>query len=199
MASKIAISNRALSKLGADRIISLDDDVKASRAIKNAWDVVRDAELRAHNWHFSIERAEVAALADEPVWGYAYKYALPSDCLKLLEIYGAIVHANLHDYRTVDSLPYRLEGGNILTNLEAPLQIRYIKRVTDTELFDVSFVEALACRLAAEVAEELTESGSKVEMAWKLYERAIIEAIRANALEAPNEWPLDDSWVAGRQ
>lgn len=92
MASKITICNRALSKLGADRITSLDDDNKAARAMKSAFDFVRDAELRAHVWNFSVKRAELAALASVPVWGYSYEYALPTDFLKLLKSATCIPH-----------------------------------------------------------------------------------------------------------
>lgn len=198
MASKITICNRALSKLGADRITSLDDDNKAARAMKSAFDFVRDAELRAHVWNFSVKRAELAALATVPVWGYSYEYALPTDFLMLLEIRDLYPASNAQDYRTVPAPLWQMEGGTLKTDAEAPLYIRYVAQITDTVLYDASFSEALACRLAAECAEEITESSGKVQTAWKLYERAVLEALRADAIEQPNEWMLDDSWVTVR-
>lgn len=198
MASKIEICNRALSKLGADRIVSLDDDVKASRAMKSAWNIVLDSELRDHTWNFSVKRTSLPALSESQTWGYSYKYALPSDFLKLLEIRDLYPNANVQDYRTTVSPLWQVEGGVIMTDVEAPLYIRYVGRVEDTSLFDASFIEAMACRLAAETAVELTDNGSRREFAWKEYERAVRMALRSDAIEQPNDWPMDDSWVTGR-
>jgi hypothetical protein len=199
MASKILICNRALSKLGADRITSLDDDNKAARAMKSAFDFVRDAELRAHVWNFSVKRAELAAISETPVWGFSYQYALPADFLKLLEIRDLYASSNAQDYRTVPAPLWQMEGGNLMTDAEAPIYIRYVSRVADPNLFDASFAESLACRLAAETAEEITESSGKVELAWKLYDRALKEALRADAIEQPTEWLTDDAWIMVRQ
>ena len=165
MASKIQICNRALSKLGADRITSLDDDNKSARAMKSAFDFVRDAELRAHVWNFSVARAELAALATTPVWGFQYEYALPEDFIKLLEIRDLYSNANTLDYRTTPAPLWQMEGGLLKTDAESPLYIRYVYRVTDTALYDALFAEALACRLAAETAEEITESSGKARRA----------------------------------
>jgi hypothetical protein len=198
MASKIQICNRALSKLGADRITSLDDDTKAARAMKSAFDFVRDAELRAHVWNFSVTRIELAALSTEPVWGFSYEYAMPDGFLKLLEIRGLYGNANTLDYRTTPAPLWQMEGGVLRTDIEAPIYIRYVAQITDTGLYDSLFSEALACRLAAETAEEITESSTKVGNAWKLYERAVREALKADAIEQPTEWMNDDSWVLGR-
>lgn len=198
MASKIQICNRALSKLGAERITSLDDDVKAARAMKSAYDFVLEAELRAHNWNFSIRRAELAALSSAPVWGFSYQYALPVDFLKLIEIRDLYPNANVQDYRTAPAPLWQVEGGVLMSDAEAPLYIRYVARVSDTNSYDASFSEAMACRLAAECAEEITEASGKVQTAWKLYERAIMDALRADAIEQPSEWMMDDSWIVGR-
>lgn len=198
MASKIQICNRALSKLGAERITSLDDDLKSARAMKSAYDSVLSAELRAHNWNFSIRRAELAALSTAPVWGYSFQFALPNDFLKLIEIKDQYPNANVQDYRTAPAPLWQVEGGVLLSDADAPLYIRYVAQVTDTNLYDAAFAEAFACRLAAETAEEITESSGKVQMAWKLYERSVMDALRADAIEQPGEWMLDDSWVTGR-
>lgn len=198
MASKIQICNRALSKLGADRITSLDDDNKSARAMKSAFDFVRDAEFRARVWNFTVKRTSLAAFSTSPDWGFDYQYATPDDFLKLLEIRGLYPNANLQDYRTAPNQLWQMENGMILTDAEAPIYIRYVAKITDTAVWDASFSETFACRLAAETAEEITESSTKVGNAWKLYERAVRESLRADAIEMPPEWMMDDSWIAGR-
>lgn len=198
MSSQTEIANRALSKLGAQRILDFSDDTKEARAISAAWDAVRDSELRARSWNFSIARVELAALEDTPAWGYDYQYQVPSDFLRILQVNDMYWVQNLANYISTDMSPYKLEGNKILTNEVAPLKLRYISRIEDTTQWDATFSEAFACRLAAELCEEITQSGTKRQLAWDDYKRAIIDAIKANAIEvAPTAMP-DDSWIISR-
>lgn len=199
MASQVDIGNRALSKLGEARIISLDDDTKNARAIKAAFDIVRDAEFRAHRWHFTKKRTTLPALSTTPAFGWDFQYQLPSDFIQVIQVgyYDPIV--DLSDYRTSGSRDWEIEADAVLlTNAEAPLPLRYVARVEDTTRYDSTFIEVLACRLAAEVCEELTQSTTKKESAKDDYKLAMSVAIRANAIELPPQTIQDDSWLLGR-
>jgi hypothetical protein len=198
MASQVEIANRALTKLGAARIISFADDNKQSRSVNSMFNVVRDAELRAHLWSFTIKRDSLPALTTTPAWGYDYEYQLPPDCLRLLEVDDIYPGPNLDDYRNANTQEFTIEGLKILTNKDAPLKIRYVSRVADTTQWDATFVEAFACRLAMEMCEDLTQSNSKKESVKDDYNTAIMMAIRANAIELPPQDLPDDSWVMSR-
>ena len=199
MASQVEIANRALTKIGEARILSLGDDVEAARSIDSLWDIVRDAELRIRKWKFSVSRTTLAALASTPSWGFSYEYQLPADCLRILQVNDIYPGVDLSDYRGSDSAEWRVEGRKILTNISAPLKIRYVSRVEDTGQWDAAFTEAFACRLAAEVVERLTQSNAKKDTAWSEYKQAISMAVRADAIESAPE-PLPDSeWILGRQ
>ena len=52
-----------------------------------------------------------------------------------------------------------IEGRKLLTD-EGSAQIKYIGRVTDTQLYDASLTEALAARLGAEICYAITGSTS---------------------------------------
>lgn len=191
--SKVGLANRALTKIGSARITSLDEDSKAAATINSMWDYVLDAALRAHVWAFAKTRATLPALSTAPAFGYAYQYKLPSDFLRLLRIGTFLVYP-----RPCGEGIYSIEGGNILTNLDAPLPIRYIKRITDPNLFDSLFAEAFACRLAAESCEAITQSATKKQAAWAEHDRAISDAIRVNAIERPAQAIGDDTWIEAR-
>jgi len=191
--SRVAIANRALTKLGAARIIALDDDSQASNTIDSMFDIVRDAELRANLWHFSKARAQLPALSERPPFGFTYQYQLPSDYLRLIQINDVRLQPN----PTVDGW-YSIEGGRILISQPAPLRVRYVRRVEDPTLFDALFVEAFACRLAAESAETLTQSNTKKQAAWQEYKEALAAARRANAIERPAVATDDDTWLESR-
>jgi len=198
MASQVEIANRALTKLGAARIISFGDDNKQARAVQSMFTIVRDAELRAHVWSFAVKRASLAALVSAPDWGFEYEYELPSDCLRLLQVNDFFQGPSMDDYRNQSTAEYMLESNKILTDYVAPLKIRYIRREEDTAQWDSTFVEAIACRLAAEMAEDLTQSNQKKDAAWKEYDQALMAAIRSGAVEQQHQDMPDDSWVLSR-
>lgn len=198
MSSQVEIANRALTKLGAARIISFGDDNKQSRSVQSMFPIVRDAELRAHIWSFAVKRVSLAALTSTPDWGYSFQYELPSDCLRLIQVNDSFQGPDMSNYRNASTAEYMLEGNKILTDYVAPLKIRYIARTVDITQWDATFIEAFACRLAAEMAEDLTQSNQKKDAAWQEYRQALSVAIRSGAVEQqPQDMP-DDSWMLSR-
>ncbi len=190
MASKVEICNRALQKLGAKRIVSLDDDSVAARACNVAFEPVKLAELRDHSWTFAIGRFSLAADDPPPEFGPQNSFSLPSNYLRLLP----------PDFQSnLDSLDWLIEGKKILTNDSAPLQIRCVTDVTDPNLMDPLFREALSSRLALELCEQLTQSNTKKADIKAEYKDNINEARRTNAIERPAVLPPDDGWITVRR
>lgn len=188
MASETSIANLAASKLGDDdQIIDLrSDDTRNARAIAAVYDAMRDAVLRAHPWNFAMTRASLPALSTAPVWGFANRFQLPADFIRFAGT-------------EQDDPGYQIEAGCILTDAAAPLNIRYVARVTDTGRFDDLFVEALACRIAAQVAMRLTGSPSIRDAAMADYKAAIAEAKGADGQENPPETYPEDDWMIARE
>lgn len=193
MASIVSIANRALTKLGEDRILLLTDDTKPARTMNSMFADVRDAELRRHRWKFAIKRGSLLALTEVPEWGYLYQYPLPADFLGLVQVGERYVRAS-----DKSVAPWSVEGRRILTSLAAPLRIRYTARIEDPTLYDPLFVEVLACKLAYEAAETLTQSGAKLEAAGKAYTFALSEAVRQDAIENPPDELPQGSWLDAR-
>lgn len=194
MASEVAICNQALVKVGASRITSLSEDSKQARTLSAIYSIKRDAELAANPWTFAIKRAQIPASSTAPAFGWAYAYPLPSDYLALVE-----VGEDFTFYDSDSGALFAIETDSngslaILTDQTSPLNVRYVYRVTNTGLFNSLFVEALACRLAAEVCEELTQSASKKEALWLEHRRALREARRLNAIEQPPRKNPPTSW-----
>jgi hypothetical protein len=161
--SATSICNSALIKIGAERIISLDADNDRARLCNEQYEKLRDEVLVSHPWNFAIKRAELAEDSDTPLFDFEHQYPLPSDCLRVL---------------TTD-LPseseYAIEGRLILCN-EPTLQIRYIQQVVDTSKFSKAFVEALAFRIAADIAYPITQKMSLMEDMHKLYDQFMSKA-----------------------
>lgn len=193
MASKVSIANRALTKLGAERLLLLSDDTKQGRTLNSMFDDVRDAELRRHRWKFAIKRDSLPALVAEPAWGYRYQYNLPTDYLSLIQANDVYIRPGMKGQAL-----WSVEGRKILTNLPAPLVIRYVARIENTGLYDPLFVEVLACKLALEACEALTQSNTKYQALADAYEFALSEALRQDAIENPPDELPSGSWLDSR-
>lgn len=197
-ASDVSICNRALQMLGAESILNLSEDNNRARALNVAYEPVRDAEFDRHRWRFSIKRVSLPAVAAAPDSDYARQFQVPNDFIRLIPGGDIVQLADLSDYRSGSSAMYSVEGDKILTDLGAPLSIRYIARITDASLFNPAFAEALAARLADACCERLTQSDSKKQLAWGYYKQAIREAITSNAIERAPASVADDTWVMAR-
>ncbi|WP_186121093.1 hypothetical protein [Burkholderia gladioli] len=194
MASQVGIANRALTKLGSARITSLDEDSKAAAALNSMYDDVLDVCLSEHIWAFAKARTQLTTLSAAPAFGFAGQFRLPTDYLRMLQVGQFLIYPKM-DTRGL----YSVESGNILTDLPAPLYLRYIRRVTDPNAMHPLFREVFACRLAAESGEAITQSSTKKQAAWAEHDRAIAQAIRVNAAERPSQPIADDSWIESRQ
>lgn len=182
--SSTAVGNAALGKLGQGAVLSFDDPDDRARWLERRFADVRDLCLRANHWRFAMARARLSAEATAPAFGYARQFPLPADCLRLVEVVG--------------DPAWSVEGGRILTDAAAPLDIRYVRRAEDVAGWDPMFAEAVACRLAFDLAEKLTQSSGKKEAALRDYQSALREAVRVNAIETAAEAVPDGSWVLAR-
>jgi hypothetical protein len=185
--STVQAANRALQKLGAGRIESLTQDHPNARSMNAVFAPVRDAELRKYAWSFAIKRASIAADVDGPTWGDWNRYSLPNDFICLVR--------DNESGRTVD---WKIEGQYILSADASPLEIRYIARITDTNVWDTLFFEAFAAKLALETCEEITQSTSKKESIKRDYDEAIAEARRLGAIEKEAQESPEDAWLDAR-
>lgn len=186
MASNVDIANRALQKVGAARISSLDEGSREANAVKAAYDLTLKAELQRNLWTFAIRRASLAADAETPAFGRTYQYSLPPDYIRKAPLDP-----------TTPPLPDDIltEGRKLLTSDSGPLHIRYVSSTLDEETVDPLFVEALAAKLAYEICQELTQSESKQAALADDYRFAVSQAKSLNSIQAGPREPEVDEWV----
>ena len=187
--SEVAIANLALQKLGAARIVSLTEDSRNARTINSCYEFMRDRELRANAWNFAIKRASLAASSTAPTFDFDRAFPVPADFLRLLP--PPILYLDW----TIEN---HLGSPAILTNDTAPLEIRYIARITDPTKFDTIFIDMLACKIAWHCCEEITQSNTKKAEIQKEYTDSKNDAKKINAFEKIEEPGPEDPWVAAR-
>jgi hypothetical protein len=162
MPSEVSIVVSALLELGEEPVVSLDQDVERARIMRELYLTERDGLLEEHPWNFATRRADLAALAQAPVFGFARAFALPADCLAVQDLEPA-------------GADYRVEAGALLTDAEA-VALRYVARVEDVSAMPPSFRATLAARLAAKAARKLTGSGAEKERLEALYRTRLATA-----------------------
>ena len=198
MASQVEIVNMALAKLGQPAITSLDENNTAARTMSTIYDIERKALLRQYRWGFAIARAQLAALTDDPAFGYDYQYQLPTDCLQLIRVYNQQDDPNYADYNTNPQRQYVIEGRKILINEEAPIYIIYVSDFEETGDFDPAFVKMFATALALEACERITQSNTKKQTLMADLQESKLLAVRSNAIQLPSEAVADTSWTTAR-
>ena len=198
MASTTEIVNAALTLLGEARVLSIDDNTKPAREAKAIYEIARRSLMSSYDWSFAKARAQLPALADAPAFGYSYAYQIPTDCLRLVRVGDFYMGADLTDYRGAPTEEFTIEGRQILTDEGSPLNVVYISDVDSPSVFSAPFVACFAADLAQKLAEPLTQSESKRDMAMAAFKDALRSAIRANAIELPPSKLADDEWVLSR-
>jgi len=173
VASDVSIANQALSFLGADPIISLDDDQTEAKLVKANYAAIRLSLLEQHNWTFATAWADLNPLADPPVNQFSHAFPLPSTLLRVLFVGQDFEHPEG---------AWRKEGNNIVKDGDT-CRIQYILDITDPNNFSSLFVQAFAQRLAADLAIPLTNSRSLMENHWQLYEAKMKQAVSRDQLQ----------------
>ncbi|HID9280214.1 TPA: hypothetical protein ACXIZC_002790 [Serratia marcescens] len=193
MASVIQICNVALGRLGNSRVIaSLTEKSKEAAACNLFYEDCRDAVLADFPWRFATKRVALADLGiEQPDWQYSYRY--PVDCMRIV----AIVSPDGQRFVMPDQrVPYEVgsdvdgTGRLIVTNLPKAW-LRYVSKVTDPNMFDAEFRDALAWRLAAEIAMQITGDANMGNRAEQKYQLTISSAATLSmneTQEPPAPW-----------
>jgi hypothetical protein len=187
----VDVANMALGILVEAPINSLDEDNKAARLLSLHYETTRQSELMKQSWAFAIFRVELDAEDDAPTSDeYRYGYTIPDDALRVLPLTDSGEASGRR-------VPFKQEGTLILTNYSGPRLIRYIGNLTDPADWNSLFVEAFAARLAMKIAMPLTNKPSVLQGAQLVYNDAISEARRINAIEA-SSIQSSTSWAQER-
>lgn len=187
--SVIEICNNALQDLGEDLIMSLNDECKAARLCNQRWAGVRDAVLRAHVWKCCSGQAELAAVGGLSGWRWESRFALPTDCLRVVRVAGS---------GGAEVVRWEVQGRVILCNEAAPVFIAYVRREIDPKQYDSLLSEALSARLAACLAYPLSGSTSLSETFWRIYQEKLSEARGIDAREGLAETVCSAGWLGAK-
>ena len=185
LASEVSVANLALTDLGADRIIDLQEDSENARKVNAVFALVRDAELRSHPWNFAIQRINFNKTINTPEFGFDSEFQIPGNVIRILT----------SENRSVDD--WVREGDKVLVN-DISFKARCIIRIEDPTLWDEAFVGLFAARLSAELAYSITNSRTVAADRWEIYSRKKRLATGVDAQEGTPLEFLVDEWLDSR-
>jgi hypothetical protein len=186
--SALVLCSRALLKIGAQPVASLDEGTAEAEVAANLYPAIRDALISSHPWSFATGQAVLPRLLATPFADYAHAFQLPAGFLRVLSAGGE---------RAGAGLSYRINEDRLHTD-SAVVTLTYIFRPAEEE-FPAFFAAALVARLAAEFCIPLTESTSRADLLHRLAEQ---EAKQARLTDSQQDTPralLDFPLIAVRR
>ena len=190
--TKIQIWNMALDLLEEQPLASTADTTATALWLTRNYDQQRDYLLQnTYLWKFALDRASVPAESSAPAWDWDYKYQLPTDCLRFIP-------PTLDGSWDGTPIPFEEESGYILCGKEAPLRLRYVKRVTNEGLFSNGFCEVLSIRLALRMAHFLTGKASMVAQLQANFDKTLADVKEASALQVAQDHYYDTDILVER-
>ena len=137
-------------------------------------------------------------MLSESVPGWKYTFALPSDCLKVVNVITKDTRS-IYDHESqcgympeysenVEITNYEATATELYANHQA-VYIRYTAKIENIEKWPAEFTEAFCVRLAIEIALNTRADGNLIKFLEQRYELLIQEAIRSAAINADSGLP----------
>lgn len=180
MYTPVEVINLGLGKIASSQIERIDPpQTSLERFIATGYPMWKRTELAVRRWVFAtvyshpLTQVETLTGVERP-----YKYQIPPEALR-------VIRGKRSEWK---------QGGRFIFSGYTELKIDYVRNAPEAD-FDALFVNVLACRVAFECAEFVTQSKSKKEDAASAYDAAVRDAGRANAYTIGAEDNTSDDGV----
>lgn len=199
-ATKLAVYNGALLRLGSRKLASLAENREPRRVMDDIWgpssNIVLSA-LERGEWNFAIRTVEgVYSTSVEPPFGFSRAFDKPDDFRRL-----AALSADPYFRAPLTNGQYIDEAGYWFSDFDV-IYVRYVSDHSDYgfngSLWTESFKEYLECKMAWEACERITNATSKRDR----IERDMMNALKAaksnDAMAEGVKFPPRGSWLRAR-
>ena len=178
------VANQALGWLGAKRITSFLDNSVEAGLIRENFDFIRDAVLEDRVWTFADSAFTLSAPTPHGWDNGEHMFLIPSNVLRVYRCYseppgGGHLGRRLHGWRR--------EGANIVCSQDGPIYVKATLRITDPDRWTAAFTQALAARLAADLAIPITKSRQLQADLWSIYQSKMRDAAATDASQGGSE------------
>lgn len=184
--TEVELCNLALARVGESLINDLEEGSAAARKCALLLPMAVAQTLRSGKWGAARAQARLPLLASPPPFGFARRFRLPEDCLRILNVNAA-------------AFPWQRMGAHILT--DAPrVDLTYVRRIPVAQM-DPLLAEATAVLLASRLASALKGDGNLAKaLLQEYFEVSAAQARSVDAMESrPRLSPRHSAWRAARR
>jgi len=182
--SRTEIVNKALTLVGANPIVSIDDDQQNARVVNRVYELSLRSILSEAPWRFALRRVLLAQTTDEPEWydtGEVYVYQQPNECIRI--------------FRASDRKAVWKPLGETIVSDTNGLGVEYVYYLNTPSKYTSSFVEAFVDKLCADIAFMILNSRTVAQGFLEKYEEvSLAKAMAENAQVGTPEYMQDDAW-----
>tara|TARA_R110000796_G_scaffold117736_1_gene230771 strand:- start:14348 stop:14935 length:588 start_codon:yes stop_codon:yes gene_type:complete len=166
MPSETSIANVAMRHLGENPISSIDENSDNARLCKKYFNDAKTTALEEYCWTWAKERAQLAADATAPAFGYDYRYLLPADCISPFWV-------GKNEVELKPTQPWVVNGDYILTDVEAPIQVVMTCQRSSYARMPQYVAEVIGAQLAVCIAQTRNGSDTSIDRMIAIYDRAV--------------------------
>ncbi len=173
--TKFDICSQALIKCGAETITSFTDGTHESNVCSVMYDTTKKSLLYYTFWNFAIKKVQLNKLNETPTDAkFLYAHSLVGNVIRIRSVFNEFGQA---DYG------YKKEGLKIFSN-NNNVFLEYVDNVDETNMPSF-FVEALVAKLATEINEAITGSGTLTTRLAQDFQQKLRAARIADGQENP--------------
>lgn len=184
---KLGVINRALMKCGLPYAAAINDGDWHANDVYD--DCVAEV-LRAYNWGFAMELVALNQTTT-PVCGFTRGYVLPADCVR-------VVDARCCQDLRAPRLRHIQVRGHKLYCQQSPCYLRYITSAVTEEDWPPDFADAVACRIAMEIAPLSAQTMALTPQLVQMYNLALGHAQGNDSRENCERVPRDVNILESR-
>ena len=144
-----------------------------------------DETLRTYKWNSALKRYKLNRLSEAPAFKFKYQYQLPSDCIRVINVYDK---ADAYDDRT----QWVVEGRTILCDYEN-VYICCVSRPADVSQLDAFLTRAIIQNLAIKLAVPMQLDQVMQNNLIDEYESVILPAARSVDTLENKYWEMEES------
>lgn len=198
MPSDVEICNMALARVATTKpIASFTERSKEAELCRTFYASLREMVLRDFPWPFAESHIALADVGN-PAPGWQYRYRYPANCLLIRDIVQpGWRNAPFSGMEVPFELGYGA-GGRVINTDQPEASVRFTYKVEDPTLFDPLFVDALAWRLAMELALPISSKPEYRTFAEQQYEKALTVAQGAAFRESQDDVEPESEFVRAR-
>lgn len=175
--SAVDICNMALAMIGGNAISSFDEGTTEANLCKTLYPDLRDAVLEEAYWSFSLSRVALTNYA-EYQGGY-HHFDIPNDVLAVHRLYDS-------DSFSTQINDWFVEGNRILTRRNSVFA-HCTKKIEDVKRFSNMFTQALATRIASELAIPIAGSATMKNELFSSYVAKVTAAKTSDGVQGTRE------------